>query len=337
MKVLKWIGIVLVILIAGFLIFSATQADKIELEKSVIINAPASQIFAEISDFREWESWSTWSQLDTNMKSEFSDEMGVVGAWNQWWSDNPQVGNGRQEVTEIRENEYMKVALNFEGMEDPVHAEMILEEAEEGTRLRWTFEGNDMPFYMGWMNALIKPALESSYESSLKNLKAEIEAMPPRVVMPEQLEVVMLDAQPIISIIDSTDGASISKLLGQLYTELGIFASSTKGIEVNGMPLAIYHNYSEEKVVLEAAMPISGSAESKGRVMVKDLMAGETIKAIHYGDYAASEKMHIMIDDYINASEYEMAGSPWEIYANDPTLVDSAAVETHIFYPVSKN
>ena len=276
MKALKWIGIILLILIAVFLIFSATQADHIELEESVIIDAPVEQVYAEISDFNNWADWSTWNQMDTNMRSEFSEEMGVVGAWNQWWSENPQVGNGRQEVVEIRENEYMKVALTFEGMEDAVHAEMILEPVEEGTKLRWTFIGADMPFYMGWMNALIKPALEMNYQQSLKMLKEQMESMPAEAPMPEQLEIVTLEAQPIISILDSTNPEGISALLGQLYTELGIYASSTEGVEITGMPLAIWHQYSEDKAVFEAAMPISGSGENKGRVMVKELMAGDS-------------------------------------------------------------
>jgi len=334
MKVLKWIGIVFLILIAVFLIFSASQADKITLEESITIDAPKEMVFAEISNFKKWKSWSTWSQIDSNMVSTFSEEVAVVGAWNEWQSSHPEVGNGRQEIVEIRENEYTKVALNFEGMEEPVHAEMILEEVERGTQVRWTFEGNDLPFYLGWLNALIAPALKVNYQSSLKNLKKQLEAMPKTVPMPEPLELVELEAQPIISIIDSTDGKGLSKLLGQLYTELGIFASANEGIEIDGMPMAIYHNYSPEKVVLEAAMPITGAAQAQGRVKVGEIGAGKAVKAIHYGDYDASEDMHYLIGDYLSAADLEMISSPYEIYANDPTLVDSAAVETHIYYPV---
>ena len=337
MKVLKWIGIILVVLIAVFLIFSASQAGKIELEESITINAPAEQVYAEIADFRKWKAWSTWAQLDSNMKSEFSEEMGVVGAWNQWWSDNPQVGNGRQEVIEIRENEYTKVALNFEGMEEAVHAEMILEEVEGATKLRWTFEGNDMPFYLGWLNAMIEPALRINYQSSLKNLKEYIEAMPAEAALPEGVELVTLEDRAYISVTDSGDGESMSRLLGQLYTELGIYASTTEGVETIDMPFAIWHEYSPEMVVIEAARFISGEAEEKGRVKVKTMAAGQYLKGVSYGDYEACEKVHIIIDDFVNASSYEMTAPAWEYYANDPTLVDSAEIETQIFYPVVMN
>lgn len=337
MKVLKWILILIIVLVGGYLIYSASQPNQLTIEKSIKINAPAEMIYAELVDFPAWHNWSTWDQLDSNMKSEYSGEMGVVGAYHQWWSNHPKIGNGKQLVVELEDNEYLKSEMHFEGFDAINYAEFFLEEGEDSTLLRWTYTGGKTPFYLNAINTFMKAELEMNFEKSLKQLKAYIEAQPKEVPMPETIELVELEEKAIISITDSTDSEGMSKLLGQLYTELGIYTSTTEGLETVDMPLAIYHNYSPKKVVIEAARYISGEGVDKGRVKVKSLGEGQAIKGVFFGDYNASEEMHILIDNYINSSNYEMIGSPWEYYANDPSLVDSAEVETHIYYPVRKN
>lgn len=337
MKALKWIIIIIVLLIGGYLIFSASQPNQLKLEESIKIDAPAERIYAELVEFKNWHNWSAWDQLDSNMKSEYSEEMGKVGSWSQWWSEHPEVGNGRQEIVEIKDGEYIKSAMIFEGFDATNYAEFILEEAGDSTLVRWTYIGGKTPFYFNAMNTFIEPRLRTNYEKSLKQFKAYVEAMPDRVPLPAGVEMVELETQPIISILDSTTAEGISAKLRELYIELNIYAES-KGLNSDGMPLAIYHNYSEDKVVLEGAIPVAEvEVMTEGRIMQKIMPAGKAIKGIHYGDYDGSEDLHFSIGDYIEASKYEMIGSPWEVYANDPTLVDSAKVETHIYYPVNMN
>lgn len=336
MKILKWILIIIGIIIAAVLTYSATLPSQMKIEESITINTGSDKIFETVTNFPNWGEWSYWSMIDSNMRSEYSETMGEVGSSSQWWSNHPMVGNGRQEVVEIRENEYMKVEMSFDGQEGKPNAEFILEPQEEGTLVRWTFIGPETPFYMRWGSKLFEPMLRESYQSSLKNLKGYLESMPSAPIMPEGAMLEEISAQMIISVLDSTTGEGISAKLTEMYTELSIFVESRKQLNMSGMPLAIYHSYSPERVIMEGAFPVAGIAESAGRVKVGTIPAGMVIKGIHYGDYAASEGLHNAIYDYIEASEYQMSGSPWEVYANDPTTVDSAAVETHIYYPVSK-
>ena len=54
---------------------------------------------------------------------------------------------------------------------------------------------------------------------------------------------------------------------------------------------------------------------------------GKVIKGIHLGSYESSEAMHYGIIDYAKGMNLEIIGSPWEVYANDPTEVDSSKIE----------
>lgn len=332
MKVLKWILIIIVALVASFLIYSSLQPNKLVHEDSIVIDAPASAIYKEILDFQSWGNWSVWNQIDSNMVSSYSEQQGEVGAWSEWKSNHNEVGNGRQEIVVLKENEYVKTKLNF-GFGDNF-SEFILEDTDEGVKLTWTFIGAETPFYFNFMNSLIKPRLAANYEKGLKQLKAYVESKAPVVENPMNLEVVEVESIDVVAIMDSTDAESIGSKLQELYTELMIFIEMNEGISQADMPLALYYSYSPEKVVLEAAIPISGNGESSGRVQLKKTPAGKTLKGIHYGDYEASGNMHNEIERYATASGMTFNGPCWEIYANDPATVDSAAVETHIYYPI---
>lgn len=334
MKILKWILIVIAAIVVIFLVYSSTQPSKAVTQQSIEIDAPASQIYEVLIDFPDWSSWSVWSQKDTNMTTEYSETFGEVGSYSSWKSDHPEVGTGRQEVIEVRENEYLKMEMNFTDWPGTKYAEFILKENEGKTEVTWTYEGSETPFYLNFMNPLIAGMLDKDYKTGLENLKAYVESMPTEVANPMNLEIVEVEPVNIVSIKDSCTADEISAKLGELYTELSIFLEMAKKAESNGMPLALYHWYSPEKVILEGAIPYSGEVKPSGRVQVKTTPGGKVIKGIHYGDYNGTEQMHIGIETFAKASQLNFAGPCWEVYANDPTLVDSAAVETHIYYPV---
>ncbi len=341
MKILKGIFIVLGVIIALLLIFSSTQPNKIEVKESIIINVPSSIIFNELGDFKRWDNWSVWKQKDSNMTFEYSENMGEIGAFSKWKST--VLGNGQQEIIELKENEYIKTEMEFEGWDGKNYAAFNLEKVESGTKVIWNFEGAETPFYMNLMNTFMKFMLEDSYKKSLKNLKEYIESMPKQGNEgnvsglgnnPMGIEVIVVNARPIISIRDTTTIADLSKKLTELYTELSIYAA-TEQIEIIGMPLAIYHQFSPKGVILEAAMPTASIIEGEGRVIGKKLPSGKVVMGIYKGNYSDSGKMHNAIYKYCIGNGVEIGTFYWEVYANDPAEVDPELIETHIFYPIN--
>jgi len=334
MKILKWVVITLLVIVGVLLIFSATQPNQIKVKESIVINATSPMIYNEIVDFKTWNNWSAWNQMDSNMTNEYSEEQGKVGSFSEWESEI--AGDGRQEIVELRPTEYVRTKLEFNGWDGVNDSEFILAEKDGETKVTWTFTGAETPFYMNLMNTFMKPMLEKNYTESLSNLKNFIEAMPEPVNLsiPEGMEILEVNAQPIISILDSTTAEGIGMKLAELYTELSIFAA-TQNIEIVDMPLAIYHQFSSEGVILEAAMPTASVEKGDGRVLGRELPSGKVVKGVFYGDYDASGSMHDKIYKFCSENNLDMKEMCWEVYANDPAEVDSAEVETHIYYPLN--
>jgi len=333
LKILKWLLIIIIALVAIFFIYNATQPSQITLEESIEIEAPASSIYAEIIDFKGWNEWSAWHKMDPEMKQEYSDNFGEVGSFSAWESQNPMVGIGRQDVIEIEENKRMKVEMSFDGWEGKSYASFHLNEVDGKTEVKWDFEGAETPIFMNWMNTMMGKMVRDNYKKGLKDLKEVVESKPTEIPNPMNIEELEVEARDIISIKDSCGADEIGTKLGELYAELSIYLSSVEGAESSGMPLALYHYYSAEKVVLEAALPYSGEIEASGRITVGQTPSGSVLKGIHKGDYNASGAMHEALEAYMKAKGLEFGKACWEEYVNDPTEVDSADVEIHIYYP----
>ncbi|MBD99056.1 MAG: hypothetical protein CMO34_04360 [Verrucomicrobia bacterium] len=334
LKIFKWLLIIVIGLIAIFFIVNAAMDNKVVMEESIEINAPASIVYEEVVNFSGWGEWAVWNQMDPDMESEYSETFGEVGSFSDWKSKHPQVGNGRQEVVEIEKNKLMKVKMSFEGWDGVSYAAFHFNEMEGVTEVKWTFDGAETPIYMNWMNSLMEPMLHDNYKKSLTTLKKLVESKPVESSTSLNIEEVEVDPMEIVSILDSTTADAIGQKLGELYAELSIFLETNESASSSGMPLALYHHYSPEKVILEAAIPYEGEAEASGRVKVKHTPSGKALRGIHYGDYNASGSMHEAMESYVKSSEYELQEYCWEVYANDPTEVDSALVETHIYYPL---
>ena len=69
-----------------------------------MINGSLEQVQSQIVDFEKFVEWSPWSELDPDMKKEFSGTQGEVGAVYNWTGSEEkinEIGEGSQTVTYI--------------------------------------------------------------------------------------------------------------------------------------------------------------------------------------------------------------------------------------------
>ena len=60
---LKIVGIVIIVIlvvVAGILIYAATKPNDFTVQRSLAIKAPAEKIYAQIADLKGWQAWSPY-------------------------------------------------------------------------------------------------------------------------------------------------------------------------------------------------------------------------------------------------------------------------------------
>jgi len=173
---LNIIGIVLVLAVAGVLIYAAMQPDAFRIERSTTVNAPPERIYPHIVDFRAWAAWSPWEKKDPAMKRTFSGADSGVGA-AYGWEGNKNVGSGKMEITEATAPGKVVIRLEFlKPFAATNAAEFTLRPQGGSTTVNWAMTGKAnflskvMCVFMS-MDKMVGP----DFEAGLASLKVVAE------------------------------------------------------------------------------------------------------------------------------------------------------------------
>lgn len=178
MKIVKWILIVIVILVAIPLITAVFVKKDYKIEREVVINKPKQEVFDYIKYLKNQNNFSKWAQMDLNMKKEFRGTDGTVGFVSAWDSENKDVGKGEQEIKGIKEGERVDYEIRFIKPFESTSSAYMTTESVNGsqTKVKWVFFGN-MPYPMNLMQVIMDMdnAVGSDLQTGLNNLKAILE------------------------------------------------------------------------------------------------------------------------------------------------------------------
>ncbi len=165
--------IIVAVLIAALLIFTALRPNTFRITRSISIRASAEKIFASINDFHKWCEWSPWEKMDPAMKRSFSGSESGKGTIYEW-EGNKKVGKGRMKITQSQEPSKIIIKLDFfSPFEAHNTAEFILEPKGEITRVNWDMYG-PRPFVSKLMGIFFNmdKMIGKDFEAGLANLKA---------------------------------------------------------------------------------------------------------------------------------------------------------------------
>jgi hypothetical protein len=99
LKTLAIIAVIVVVVIAGILIYAATKPDTFRVQRTASIKAPPDKIYALIADLKAWPVWSPYEKKDPAMKRSFGAVTAGKGA-TYAWEGNKDVGQGSMEILE---------------------------------------------------------------------------------------------------------------------------------------------------------------------------------------------------------------------------------------------
>ena len=158
------------LLTAGSLLLSG----RFEVERRIVIAAPAERVFEQVADPRRWKDWSVWARRDPAMQIRYEGPPSGAGAAWAWTSATE--GNGRMSFTAAEPAQRLAYELSFEGFDGVSQGEMLLAPSTGGTEVRWTMRG-DMggnPMFR-WVALFADRRVGGDFDDSLATLKARLE------------------------------------------------------------------------------------------------------------------------------------------------------------------
>lgn len=158
------------------------MSKTFSVTREATLPASADRIYAHLIDLKAWQAWSPWEGLDDNMGREYSDDTVGPGARYKW-DGNRKVGEGIMTITEVGEDAYVVIDLQFiRPFKAHNTTRITLTPAGDATKVTWTLTGpmTFMSRVMGIFFSMDK-MVGKDFEKGLVQLEAAVKAGPPKV------------------------------------------------------------------------------------------------------------------------------------------------------------
>lgn len=174
MAVLKKLLVGIGIVIALIVIVGLFLPKEFNVERSVVIQAPPSDIYPHVVDLKAWQKWGVWFKRDPDMVINYQGPDRAIGMRSEWQSVSE--GNGEMEITQLDHNRKVTYRLYFPEYDMGSTGALTLTPLDDGTKVTWSDEGEvgNNPvdrYFVLFMDSLIGP----DFELGLENLKTVVE------------------------------------------------------------------------------------------------------------------------------------------------------------------
>ncbi len=170
--------LIFILALVVILLIAASLIDKeMDIEHSVTINKPLSEVFNYVKFVKNHEQFSVWMMMDPDMKRGSRGTDGQVGFVYSWDSAKQKnVGAGEQEIKKMEEGKSIEYELRFiRPMQDIAKATFIFKSVSATeTEVQWGFYSK-MKFPMVIMKPVMKKVLGNALSTGLTNLKTVLE------------------------------------------------------------------------------------------------------------------------------------------------------------------
>lgn len=339
MRILRPILLVLGVLLAILLVLSLLAPKDLATERSVLIHAPRAVVYDQVRHFKNFENWSPWANLDSNIITRIEGNDGEVGAKYSWKGN--MVGTGSEEIVSLKTDEAVNIRLTFlEPFASTGDAYIYLSDADGDTRATWGFKSKmSMPFnVMGLFFDLSAP-IGKDYETGLNNLKAVCEASGgTKIPKTSSVKEVDFAGGTYATIRKTVPFADIAQFFSTNYPIIGKEMARNKS-NMAGNPFGFYYNYDDkaQKTDMAAAIPMTGEKAMGNGITTVKLPAGKSLCVDYYGDYSKTAPVYDAIEQYARDKHLQTEAPATEEYVTDPMMEkDTAKWLTRICFPIAK-
>jgi len=318
MKFLKYIFFLLLILIIGASIYLATLDGKYNINKSHTIKAPIEVVYNEVNDFKNWENWGPWYEIDSTIIASFPENTSGIGASYTWSGKD---GNGSMKTLSLIPNKEIIQQIDF-GTGTTPEVYWQFNTVDEGTIVTWGMKGeSSFTEKAYWLTqGGIEKNMTPMYERGLELLEQHLL---------KELEKHTIEIRGIVDYgggyyLYQTTSCKVEELntkMGELFPAIMEYMEFHK-IESTDKPFTLTHKWDEvnNTTMFSACIPIKERIITTGNVLTGFLKPQKTFKTILIGDYkfsyAAWEKAYKSL--YEQGLTEVKNGEPFEVYSISP-------------------
>lgn len=333
MKVLKFLAWVIGLIVLAAVILLFVAPTKTHIERSIVINAPATTVWEHIVKFEEFNKWNAWRKTDSQAQYTTTGQDGTVGAVNSWKGST--VGEGRLEHIALEPYKSIRQKLTFiKPFEAASDVYFHLDEQNGKTAVTWGFD-TDCPRPQNVMYLFMGRAMKRDFDSGLQGLKQIAEA--DTVSYTGSLRVQEMD-------FPATTFATIRKQvkwpdIPQFYQQhLPLIYKAVVAAKLKpGVATGLFYTWDEQNHLTDmaAAVPVPAGASPGNDFAIVNIPATRVAYVDHYGPYEKTLEAHIALEKYLTSRGRKADTPVMEMYITDPSQEkDTSKWLTKVVYPI---
>ncbi len=316
----------LLISAAVFVVASYFLPRRVVLEKAINVAAPVSYLYEEIDNLERWPLWAYWFNESAEITYGKS-RMGIEATCS--WTGNS--GSGDVTLVSSRRDEMVRARLDFGARGTAAYEFWLVPDSLVANQTRLILKAEitaeeENTIWSHWKRFLLANRLGSSLAHNLSTLKQIAESKPVFDNVTEEL----LAPSYYVSVRRKHHPDSATQQIRALHAEI-MRALNAVGSEAAGYPFCLFGDSS----VIDFAVPVEPDATVPDSFPVSQLYSGRAIRGIDYDGYDDIARTHSEVLRYIRYKDYEINGTPWEVYTTDPGEDPSSWI-TEVYYPITR-
>lgn len=301
------------------------------VRKSVLIQAPIEEIYANVRDFKRWRPWSPWLLAEPDCKVTYADD----GRSYSW--DGKIIGAG--EIGVVSEAVPHKLSLKLVFLRPWKSVASVwfdLQPRGDAVEVVWSMESS-LPIFLFWMRSMMAAFIGMDYARGLAMLKDQLETGS----VPSRLDFLGPQESPAIHYVgirQSCPMEAIGERMGVCFERLHQWFKET-GLEPAGNGLSVYHDFKVTKGIMDftAALPVARPVGSLPPDFVSgDLPATKAYCVRHTGAYRHLGNAWAAGQSHQQAKVFRAKRKlpSFEVYENDCAQTEEAALVTTVKFPM---
>lgn len=336
MRILKYIFLLLLLSLVALSIFMATQKGDFNVERSKFINSPKPAVYNYVNDYKNWETFGSWTAQDPEIKITYPQKTIGAGASYSWEGKD---GDGQMRTLFAKENDSISQKMNYNGTLADVS--WTFKDTTGGTKVTWRSKGK-MSFLFkiyAALNGGVDKVIGTMYEKSLTNLDKALDY---------EINTFSIKVNGLVKEAEkfylrqtfTSEIAKINKNFKVVIPKIETFCKENN-VQINGKPFVIYHSYDVAAGLAKISICIPITKEifisSGSDILSGKLESFEGVKTTVTGDVSHTKKGYDKTMEYLRTNKLiaNPVFSHIEIYSTTKADVKNPSKwVTEIYVPV---
>ena len=304
---------------------------KVNVVKSINIQAEPNRVFHVLSDFNQWSAWSPWLIQDPTVKV----DVAADAKYYSW--EGKRAGSGNMRI--VNEQSYSQIDYDLvflKPWKSTAKVKFTLEPESTGTKVSWHMDSS-LPFFMFWMKNMMITFIGMDYDRGLNMLKDYTEDGE----VHSKLNFLGRSENPGFQFIGIKRSVTMKEMPSYMEKDLTSLKTffNDKQEHISGVPFSIYYKWDMKKGTSEYAVgfPVTGSIENLPNEFFEGSIPPSKIYTIeHVGQYRHLGNAWTTIHAMQRGKEIQPIKGmyPYETYVNNPDEVNENDLITRINFPV---